>query len=194
MRVILVRHASTASTLARRYAGGTSDESLCDQGRRELACIPSEKPVNRVYVSTSKRTQETARILFPCAKQIEVEDLREMEFGVFEGKTSPELEDDQSYRYWVQTGCESTCPKGEKKEDFTRRCSNAFREILERESKEGHTTVYFVVHAGTIMAILSTFLATPRAYFSLVTKPAQRWICEWDSASLHLIEEPGDKQ
>ena len=49
--------------------------------------------VHRVYSSPLRRCTETADILFPSAELCVVEDLIELNFGEFEGKSVDELTD-----------------------------------------------------------------------------------------------------
>ena len=95
MNIYLIRHGLTTPGEEGRYQGFL-DESLSDKGRAQLAEAP-QKP-SHVYVSPAKRARETASILFPGAEQICVPGLWEMNFGVFEGRTWKEMENDARYR------------------------------------------------------------------------------------------------
>ena len=83
MKVWLIRHGMTRLGEEKRYQG-VLDEGLSGQGRAALkraAFTPS-----RVHVSPLLRARETAGLLFPASEQIVVSDLREMDFGVFDGR------------------------------------------------------------------------------------------------------------
>ena len=82
MTVWLIRHGRTEWNDTGRYQGQT-DLPLSNEGAAELA--RADFSPKTVYVTPLKRTQETARILFPDARQIVIDDLREMDFGAFEG-------------------------------------------------------------------------------------------------------------
>ena len=101
MRIDLVRHGMTPGNEQRRYVGGSTDEGLSAEGRSRLRAACADASVARVYSSTLKRTVQTAQILFPEAGIVPLRDLREMEFGSFEGKNADELAEDASYRAWV---------------------------------------------------------------------------------------------
>ena len=88
MRIDLVRHGMTPGNEQRRYVGGSTDEGLSAKGRSLLRAICADASVARVYSSTLKRTVQTAQILFPEAGIVPLRDLREMEFGSFEGKNA----------------------------------------------------------------------------------------------------------
>ena len=91
MKNYLLRHGLTAYNKEKRYQG-TRDIPLCDEGRRQLA--PAPICPDRVYVSPLVRARETAEILFPHTPLTVMEDLREMCFGIFEGRNYIEMEHD----------------------------------------------------------------------------------------------------
>ena len=118
MKVWLIRHGMTRLGEEKRYQGAL-DEGLSAQGRAALkraAFTPS-----RVYVSPLLRARETAGLLFPASEQIVVPDLREMDFGVFEGRGWWEMEQDEDYCAWVDGGCTGRCPGGEDRASFSAR-------------------------------------------------------------------------
>ena len=128
MRVWLLRHGETDWNARRRYLGRTD---LPLSGRGRLALIRADFAPDRVYVSPLGRTAETAELLFPGARQIVVPDLREMDFGVFEGKSWREMEDLPAYRAWVEGGCVDAPPGGESRRAFADRVCAAFASLVE---------------------------------------------------------------
>ena len=109
MKIYLLRHGETAYNVDHRYQGVT-DIPLSPTG---LAALKQADFLPKtVYVTPLKRTKQTAEILFPTAEYIPVNDLSEMNFGVFEGRNYKEMEHDSAYRAWVDSNCESTCPGG----------------------------------------------------------------------------------
>lgn len=184
MRVDLIRHGATAGNALRRYVGGATDEPLSPEGAEALRRLPDDGEVARVYASPLRRAVQTARILFPEARIVPVRDLREMEFGAFEGKNADELSDDAAYRVWVEGGCEGRCPGGEPRSEFAGRCVRAFMGCLAKEARFGAERAVFAVHGGTIMALLSELADPPIAYFDASVAPGGRWTCEWDGGRL----------
>lgn len=75
-----------------------------------LSCARADFDPDVVYVSTLQRTSQTAHILFPEAKLVPVDGLKEMCFGSFEGRNFIEMEKDPEYQAWVKANCESPCP------------------------------------------------------------------------------------
>ena len=90
----LLRHGLTEGNLKGLYIGSGSDLPLCDEGRAQLKTLKKDfdyPQVPLVFTSTLTRATETAEILFPGVRQIELDDLREMAFGKFEGRAVQEL-------------------------------------------------------------------------------------------------------
>lgn len=163
MRIYLLRHGETEWNSLRKYLGRT-DLPLSEKGRREL--VRADFSPDRVCVSPLRRTAETAEILFPNARKITVPDFREMDFGVFEGKSWQEMEDLPAYRAWVEGGCLDAPPGGESSAAFSRRVCAAFEALADRESSAGADRLAVVAHGGTQMAVLERFARPQRDYFS----------------------------
>lgn len=159
MLICLLRHGETAWNRERRYQGLT-DLPLSNRGRALLG--QADFSPERVYVSPLLRARETAAILFPGAEQIVIPDFREMDFGVFEGRTADEMADDPAYRAWVAGGCTGRCPGGENLAEFSSRVWAAFAGLLETKPER----LVIVAHGGVQMAILERYAEPHRDYFS----------------------------
>lgn len=162
MKVYLLRHGETALNAERRYQGRL-DTPLSDAGARQLR--PPPLFPEHVYVSPMLRARQTASVLFPAAEQRVVEDLREMDFGIFEGKTYRELSGNSAYRRWVDSGCTAPVPEGEDRASFCARTCAAFEELLAEELAAGEETLVIVAHGGTQMAVLERWGVPRRDYF-----------------------------
>lgn len=134
MLIVLLRHGQTAYNEQRRYQGA-ADVPLSPAGRAALKKADFE--TETVYVTPLCRTAQTARILFPHARQIVVPALREMDFGVFEGRTYDEMKGDAAYCAWLDSGCESACPNGESKAVFCKRVCRAFEKLADEALARG---------------------------------------------------------
>ena len=159
MQITLIRHGKTAENLAGRYMG-RSDAPLCPEGIADAQRAAKDETLARVYVSPLLRARQTAAILFPNAEQVVVEDLQEMDFGDFEGRTAAEMEHDPAYRAWVDDLCRGACPNGESQAGFRKRVTAALFALIARA--DGDCTV--VSHGGVIMAIMAE-LAEPKKDF-----------------------------
>ena len=182
--VTLVRHGATAGTREHRYSGGGTDEPLSPEGERALRNIEPRGDVRRVVTSGMARTDRTARILFPNAEIIACPELREMDFGAFEGKRASDMEDDARYRAWVDAWCRPCCPGGESKDGFVARVAAAFHDVCDREAALGGGEAVLVVHSGTIRAVLSELAVPKRGYFDVHTEPGGAWRGVWDGTAL----------
>ena len=107
MNIYLLRHGETEYNKQKRYQG-TLDIPLSAEGLARLQKAPISPKV--VYISPLIRARHTAEILFPDAKLVEVEDLKEMCFGVFQGRNYIEMEKDPDYIAWVGEDCTAAAP------------------------------------------------------------------------------------
>ena len=164
IEVYLLRHGKTAGNLEKRYIGRT-DEDLCDEGIRELQGKTFPK-MNRIYVSPMKRCLETVTVFFPEQEAEVREDLREIDFGEFEGKNYLELSGNEKYQKWIDSNGTLPFPGGESREAFMDRTVEEMTGVLkaylqerveETERQVEEECIAFVVHGGTIMAFLSNY-------------------------------------
>lgn len=158
--VLLIRHGKTQGNLEQRYIGCNTDESLCETGIEELQVMKQffsdMKLCDTVYVSPMLRCRQTAEILLPVLNQRTVEAFRETDFGEFENKNYEELNGNEKYQKWIDSRGTLPFPGGEAREEFVSRTVNAFNQVIMNEHKKCHECVIpFVVHGGSIMAIMS---------------------------------------
>ena len=164
MYIYLFRHGQTPGNGDRKYLGRT-DEPLSQLGLKTIRDAGCDPHVDEVLVSPLQRTQMTAAILFPNARQRVCHGLREMDFGDFEGRSAQEMADDPDYRYWVEvTRCMGPCPHGDATMVFRHRVCETFRQEVEKAQMNAKERLYFVVHGGVVMSILDRF-ARPKAPF-----------------------------
>lgn len=170
MKVYLIRHGATRGNLEHRYVGST-DEELDLKGRigLEEKFRLWKQDIDSLYVSPLKRCRQTAEILYPGNKQIVVEDLKECSFGEFEYRNYQELNGNPDYQKFIDTMGACGFPGGETLADFQNRCVKAFRQVMEdvfrQESQQREQSIAFVVHGGTIMAILDKFSVPHKDYY-----------------------------
>ena len=104
MELILIRHGTTQGNLEKRFVG-TLDVPLAPHGE-ELArkVSPTLPVVEHIYRSPLMRCRQTAELLWPGVEMTVIEELRETDFGPFEGKNHEELKDDPLYQAWIGQG------------------------------------------------------------------------------------------
>ncbi len=150
MILCLLRHGSTADTEAHRYCGA-SDLPLSPAGRAALQGLRYTAPPGaRFLTSGMLRCTETLDLLFGHVPYETDPDLRELNFGVFEGCTYDELKADPAYQRWITGDNDANIPPGgESGNAMATRVLTALQRIL----LDGRDTVA-VVHGGTIAILM----------------------------------------
>lgn len=178
MKIYLLRHGLTAFNEEKRYQGST-DVPLSEAGRGQLCRADFE--ADTVYVTPLLRTAQTAAVLFPDAKQVPVAGLQEMNFGAFEGRNYLEMEHDPDYRAWVEANCETPCPGGEGRAEFSARVCRCFAELVDDALAAGKRSLVIVAHGGTQMAVMDRFARPHRDYYSWRAPNAGGYVLSADS-------------
>ena len=163
MRIYLIRHGKTEGNALNRYIGST-DSPLCAEGIEKTRLAGGSPELKSVIVTPLIRTQQTARILFPNAEQRICYGLREIDFGDFENRSATDMEHDEAYRKWVDSGCVDACPNGEGIDGFSDRVVAAFAQEVERAWADNEKRLVVVTHGGVIMALMSR-LGRPKLGF-----------------------------
>lgn len=148
--VYLIRHGETRGNREKRYIGSRTDEPLSEEGLHKLTGWTGHDL--KVYVSPMIRCLQTAQALFGDKKAIIKDNLKEIDFGDFEGGNYKELSDNPDYQRWIDSGGEMPFPKGESRENFINRSFDAFLEIVKQEASD---RIGIVCHGGNIMAVMS---------------------------------------
>ena len=157
--ISIFRHGLTDANENGVYIGRT-DLPLSDAGREALQdkFEQLEYPkVQRVYSSPLERAVQTAEIIFPDREIVIVDDLREMDFGVFEGLPAEELVHLDSFKKWLKGGLDNPPPNGETLRSMMLRCYSALNLMILDMMKEGFTHAGAVTHSGILMNMLSCF-------------------------------------
>lgn len=191
MQVFLIRHGCTAGNLEHRYVG-TTDEGLTDEARQTLLRESSRYPVpDIVFASPMRRCLETAGLLFPGTEPVCIAGLRECEFGEFEYRNYQELQKDARYQAWIDSGGTLAFPGGESREAFADRCCEAFEQAVDEAHGHGVKSAAFVVHGGTIMAVMERFARPVRGYFDWQVQNGCGFACEVNRAD-DVEDDAGD--
>ena len=155
----LIRHGITEGNLDGKYIGQT-DLALCPQGEKQIQQLVKAGVypcVEKVYTSPLKRCVETAQIIYPDIQLSKVDEIAEMDFGQFEGKTQKELENLPESTVWLKGGPEACPPEGEKFGDFSLRCISGLDIIFRDMMKKEITRAAMVTHGGVITNLLAGF-------------------------------------
>ena len=167
MKCYIIRHGITAGNKELNFNGCRTDEPLSAEGRAAVKAIDASEGISDealLFVSPMKRARETASIMFPGKEQTAIDDLREMDFGMFEGKNHHTLDGDPDYQAWLDSGGYSKIPGGESIMEFRERAGRGFREAVRQAAAQGAETLCIVAHGGTIMAVMN--IVTGEDYFT----------------------------
>ena len=189
MLIYLLRHGLTDYNAQKRYQG-QRDIPLSAQGLAQLCKADIDPKV--VYISTLQRTKQTAEVLFPYAKLVPVDALKEMCFGSFEGRNYVEMEHDPDYLAWVAANCESQCPDGERKTEFSDRICKAFAALVDKALADGEELLVILAHGGTQMAALERYALPHKDYYEWCGPNAGGYVLDardWPTQHiLHLVK------
>ena len=153
-RIVLVRHGETVGQSSIRYYGAT-DIGLSDLGRaqvREAALALPGDAFDWVLTSPLSRAWESARMVAPNRALRLLDELREIDFGRWEGLTAEEIQARDPIRYedWQEGRPGFDYPGGERRADFQARVAQAVDWML----NSGQSSLLVVVHKGVIRAIV----------------------------------------
>jgi len=179
-RLILVRHGEVEGSQVGRLLGRT-DVPLSDVGRRQAAACREalgDLTGAKVVCSPLERARETAEIILsgrlgeaggaradggPAESGragLEIDpDLREFDFGAWEGMSYAEVEkaDPEGARSWHEFADGFAFPGGESLVDFGERIDRAAAGLAGADADE----VVCVAHGGVIRALICRFLGLP---------------------------------
>lgn len=173
--LVLARHGSIGPSYRGRYLGA-SDICLDVEGKRQskaLAEVLGSRRVGRVICSPQQRTLETAQAIGEVAGlEFMVDpDLREVDFGRWEGKTFQEIQecDPKHVERWARLDRDFAFPDGERMRDFLDRVHRA----ADRIARDPTERVLAVTHGGVIRAVICHLLGLePRSYLLFEISPA----------------------
>jgi alpha-ribazole phosphatase len=164
LEILLLRHGETEGNAKKQYIGKT-DAPLSREGAEKALQSTVNLDTAEVYVSPLLRARQTASIMFPNAPQRIREDLREMDFGVFEGRSADEMRGDPEYTSWLESRCLDRCPGGDTFDEFKLRVLSAFSEIISDCVSEGRTRAVLVAHGGAIMSLMHEYAPERRDFY-----------------------------
>ncbi|MEO8033869.1 MAG: histidine phosphatase family protein [Acidobacteriota bacterium] len=187
-QIILVRHGETEHNLA-GIAQGWTDSALSPLGRKQvtgLAARVSALRPDALFSSPLGRARASAEIIAQ-ATRLEIrflDDLREMSYGGWEGKSFLDVrrDDHEIYQRWI-ADADVASPGGESHNDVLRRMQSAIKSIREGDGAEYLRPI--VVSHGTAIRIAATVLL--EAPIEVSRSLAQ------DNASFNLFIRRGER-
>jgi phosphoserine phosphatase len=165
VKLFLIRHGQTEWNSQGRYQGA-QDTILTETGIKQAEL--AKKYLSRVnftnfYSSPKKRAIQTASIITD-GSNIKVnirEDLKELNFGKWEGMTFEDINSvyRQDYQNWLSDPYVNTPTDGESFKVLLERAGNEVNKIV-NENPDG-SNVGIVTHGGVIIALLVNWLQIP---------------------------------
>lgn len=173
-RLTLIRHASTIENEQHRYIGST-DSSLSASGKQDakrLALLLAGQIFERIWHSPMLRAKQTLAALADIADDLhELPELREIDFGHWEGRTYEELQQDAraEVEQWNREGEDFSFPGGESIASFRQRIDQVVRQVADDDSE----SLLIVTHGGVIRHLICRLLGLPiRQSFAFRISPA----------------------
>ena len=161
MKVYLIRHGETTANSEKRFAG-VMDVSLTPKG--ELQAEQAGEKLKTVefdafYCSDLKRAMDSATIIgkYQTLKPTVLSELREMNFGIWEGKRMAEIKDQDSVLLdkWFKDFDNFVVPSGESVKEMFERVTKAYKKIIEPYNPDDDVKIAIVAHGGVIQALMS---------------------------------------
>ena len=196
MELILIRHGTTQGNLERRFIGRL-DVPLAPQGEELARRVgPTLPAVDHIYRSPLRRCEQTAELLWPGTAMTVIDELKETDFGPFEGKNHEELKDDPLYQAWIGQATDShlnyaAMPVGESPEQVTERVSVGLQKLVADALDWGFDRVGVVSHGGALMGLLTRYGRPVREYYGWMCPNCGgfRMALDPDTLELTVLEE-----
>ena len=192
--LILVRHGETEHNVA-RITQGWSDSELSELGRQQVQRLAERlaalKPT-ALYSSTLGRALSTAQAIADATglEIIPMDDLREMNYGRWEGRAFLDIrrEDEEIYKRWiVDEDCR--CPEGESHSDVRLRLERAFEQVnSERAVVVAHGTAIRIAAMALLQLPLmgALRLAQDNAAMNRFVQRGDHWLLKTWNDSTHI--------
>jgi len=180
-RLLLVRHGKTEWNESGRYQGA-SDIPLNEQGLQQAEALRQRLEAERidvVYSSDLRRAAQTAEVIMAGRSAVPLlcEELREMDFGEFEGLTFGEIRDRYPHiDWWSAQDSDLQLPGGESVMQLVERLDRFAGRLSQHADGD---TVLVVAHGGTIRGLICALLGLGLEHW---------WQIGLDSASLTQID------
>jgi|SRR5699024_7343354 len=163
--ISLLRHGLTVENERKAYIGWT-DSPLSLNGKRELEGKNYERLTpHLLFSSPLQRCVHTAKILFPDERLHIIDELKEMNFGKWEGKTYDELKHRPAYRNWLNDIFTQPIEAGETFVQFSERITSGLQRVEKIAKKKEMNRITIITHGGVIRHILHTLYAKEKSFF-----------------------------
>ncbi|WP_237389649.1 histidine phosphatase family protein [Bacillus sp. USDA818B3_A] len=159
--IALFRHGLTEENKRKAYMGW-SDSPLCPETQN----LATTRTYECYFSSDLQRCVRTANLMFGNAEIFHLKELREMNFGKWEGKTYEELKDEELYRQWVDDPITIHPPDGESYPQFSKRVQNSWNQITQMLLSKNIRRCALITHGGVIRLLLEKFAPEEKPFWS----------------------------
>ena len=157
---ILIEELEAAAGLGERTGAASHEAAATESAAHEVEATESASHEAEATESAAPETAIEINVI-PA--------LRECDFGSFEYRNYEDLKDEPAYQRFLDTMGESGFPGGEDRRTFSARCAEAF----EKAVREWREPLIFVVHGGTIMAVMEAFAEPRKDYYDWQVRPGE---------------------
>ena len=176
-RIYLIRHGETAWSLSGQHTGNT-DIPLTERGRQQAAALGrffAGRTFARVLSSPLSRAYDTCQLAGYGAVAEQLDDLREWNYGIYEGKKTLDIQQQEpGWSIW-----NTPVPQGESPAEVAQRVQRIIQRALDTD---GDTALFAHGHVLRILAACWIGLApTEGRLFALGTASVS--ILGWEHAT-----------
>ncbi|WP_244889018.1 histidine phosphatase family protein [Neobacillus drentensis] len=179
MVIALFRHGVTEENKRKAYLGW-NDSPLCPGSNT----IMTPKTYQRYFSSDLQRCVRTLETLFPTTSPHLLKELREMNFGKWEGKTYEDLKENRLYRHWLDDPFNHFPPQGESFHEFSTRVDSGWSKITEVVLNTNLQSCAVITHGGVIRYLLSRFAPEHKEFWAWQATHDQGYELIFDTESL----------
>ncbi len=189
--LILIRHGETPYNRHKRYQGHR-DTPLTSKGKRqtkEIALRLRNEPLDAIYASDLKRTRYTAQAInrYHSLKINILPQLREIDFGDWEGKTHDEVQREWGGLLdgWEKEPSKIKIPRGESIRGLAERVRSTVKKIL---SDHPDQRIAIITHGGPIRIVLLDALGLGlNNWWKTITSNGGISVIEYQSKSAKVL-------
>ncbi len=188
LRLLLVRHGETGWNNLSKFQGQI-DVPLNDVGKSQAAktgAFLQSLKIDFACSSSMERARQTAEIILQHHQNLELEllqDLKEINHGLWQGKTETEIEQEYpgELKRWRTNPAEMQMPQGESLKQLWHRSHNCWLSIVETALRHKHSTVIVFAHGDINQTLICHILGL---------LPEKFWSFRYDNAALSVIDYP----
>ena len=159
--IALFRHGLTEENKRKAYLGW-NDSPLCPESYH----LATTRIYDCYFSSDLNRCIRTANVLFPNEELFLLKDLRELDFGKWQGKTYEELKTEKLYRLWIDEPFTIAPPDGESFQQFSKRVQNGWNSVIQEILTKNFQRCAVITHGGVIKYLLAEFAPEIKEFWS----------------------------